>query len=122
MSQPRIVIGADFLAEVENIGKSLIQHATDSTKDFEKISVLVRNQTEETNTLKSRQAISGAFQAISLVILFLWLVTLMVRAIIRCVAEKQEARQEEMVEMMERSLQERKTKRRAAAKPVPSDK
>ena len=72
--------------------------------------------------LKSRQAISGAFQAISLVILCLWLVTLLVRAIFRCVTEKQEARQEEMVEMMERSLQERKSKRRAAAKPGPSDK
>ena len=120
MSQ--IVIGADFLGEVENIGKLLIQHATDSTKDFEKISVLARNQTEEIMMLKSRQTISGAFQAISLVILCLWLVTLLVRAIFRCVTEKQEARQEEMVEMLERSLQERKSKRRAMAKPGPSDK
>ena len=113
---------ANTLAEWENIGKLLIQLTTDVTKDFEKISVLVRNQTEETKTLKSRQAISGAFQAISLVILFLWLVTLMVRAIIRCVTKKQEARQKQMLEMMEKSLQERKTKRRAAAKPGPSDK
>ena len=84
--------------------------------------MLVKNQTREIKTLESRQAISGAFQAISLTILFLWLVTLMIRAIIRCVAKKQEARQEQMLEMMEKSLQERKSKRKAAAKPVPSDK
>ena len=102
----------------QNVGKWIVLIA----KDIDKISALVRNQTEEIKTLKSRQAISGAFQAKSLVILCLWLITLLVRAIIQCVTEKQEARQEEMVEMMERSLQERKTKRRAAAKPGPSDK
>ena len=102
----------------QDVGKWLVLIA----KDIEKVSVLVRNQTREKKTLESRQAISGAFQAKSLIILFLWLVTLTVRAIIRCVTKKQEARQEEMLKMMEKSLQERKTKRRAAAKPVPSDK
>ena len=118
----QIVIARDFMDEVENIGKSLVQLVTDSTKNFGEMSALRRNQTEEIKMLKSRQAISGAFQAISLVILCLWLVTLLVRAIIRCVTEKQQATLEEMVEMMERSLQERKSKRRAMAKPGPSDK
>ena len=102
----------------QNVGKWIVQLAIDIAKDIDKISALVRNQTEEIKTLKSRQAISGAFQAISLVILCLWLLTLLVRAIFRCVTEKQE----EMVEILERSLQERKSKRRAMAKPGPSDK
>ena len=95
---------------------------TTLSRKLDKLTILQQNTTSELETLRSRQAVSGGLQAISLTILFLWLVTLMVRAIIRCVAKKQEARQEEMLEMMEKSLQERKTKRRAAAKPVPSDK
>ena len=48
-----------MLEEVENIGKSLVQLVTDSTKNFGEMSALGRNQTEEIKMLKSRQAISG---------------------------------------------------------------
>ena len=118
----QIVIAQDFLNEVENICKSLVQLVADSTKNFGEMSAQGRNQTQEINTLKARQAVASIAQAISLVILCLWLLTLLVRAIFRCVTEKHEARQEEMVEMLERSLQERKSKRRAMVKPGPSDK
>ena len=114
MSQ--VVIAQDFLEEVENIGKSLVQLVTDSTKNFGEMSALGRNQTEEIKMLKSRQAISGAFQAISLVILVLWLLALAVKAIWVCVTKKQQANQEEMVEMLEASLARRKAKRRAMGK------
>ena len=106
----------------QNVGKWLIQVVIDITKEVEKTSVLIGNQTEEIQRIERMQRISGAFQGLSLVILCLWLLTLLVRAIFRCVTEKQEARQEEMVDMLERSLQERKSKRRAMAKPGPSDK
>ena len=118
----QIVIAKDFLDEVTNIGRSLVQLVADSTKNFGEMSAQGRNQTQEINTLKARQAVASIAQAISLVILCLWLLTLLVRAIFRCVTEKQEARQEEMVEMLERSLQERKSKRKTMAKPGPSDK
>ena len=78
---------------VETIGRSLIQLTTDVAKDFERISVLIGNQTQEINTLKARQAVASIAQAISIIILCLWLLTLLVRAIFRCVTEKQEARQ-----------------------------
>ena len=45
MSQ--VVIAQDFLEEVENIGKSLVQLVTDSTKNFGEMSALERNQIEE---------------------------------------------------------------------------
>ena len=84
------------------------------------ISELVANQTAQIDTLKSRQAISGAFQAISLVILVLWLMTLATRAIYECITKKvqadQEEKQQEMIEMLEASLARRKAKRRATAK------
>ena len=75
---------------------------------------LMQNNTVQLKTLSSCQAISGGFQAVSLTVLFLYLGILMIRAIIRCVAKKQEAKQEQMLEMMERSLQERKSKRKLA--------
>ena len=87
---------------------------------LQSISELVANQTAQIDTLKSRQAISGAFQAISLVILVLWLMTLAIRALYECITKKvqadQEEKHQEMIEMLEASLARRKAKRRATAK------
>ena len=82
----------------------------------------IGNQTAMVLTLKARQAVASIAQATSLVIMLLWLIFIAAKAIFRCVTEKQQARQEGMVEMLERSLQERKSKRRAMVKPGPSDK
>ena len=86
------------------------------------VSALIANHTSTLSTLKGRQAVASAAQATSLIILVLWLLTLAVRAAVRCITEKQEAKQEELVEMMERSLNERRSKRKAAARPSPADK
>ena len=110
------------LAEAREKHQDLGKYLVMISEQIQQTSELVINQTSEVKTLGSRQAVSGGFQAISLTVLFLYLGILMIRAIIRCVAKKQEAKQEQMLEMMEMSLQERKSKRRAAAKPVPSDK
>ena len=89
----------------ETVSRSLIQIATG-----------VDNQTGMLDTLKNRQAVSGAFQAVSLAILVLWLMALATRAIYKCITKKVQADQEEMVEMLEASLARRKAKRRAMGK------
>ena len=77
-------------------------------------------QTEALETLKGRQAISGAFQAISLVILVLWIMMLAGKALYECcvkkVEQQQEEKHQEMIQMLESSLARRKAKRRATAK------
>ena len=85
-------------------------------KGFQDISELIANQTTVIDTLKSRQAFSRAFQAVSLAIIFLWLMALATRAIYKCITKKVQADQEEMVEMLEASLARRKAKRRAMGK------
>ena len=78
------------------------------------------NQTEALETLKGRQAISGAFQAISLVILVLWIMMLAGKALYECcvkkVEQQKEEKHQEMIQMLESSLARRKAKRRATAK------
>ena len=77
-------------------------------------------QAEALETLKGRQAISGAFQAISLVILVLWIMMLAGKALYECcvkkVEQQQEEKHQEMIQMLESSLARRKAKRRATAK------
>ena len=90
------------------------------SEGFQRISELVANQTAQLDTLKGRQAISGAFQAISLVILVLWIMMLAGKALYECcvkkVEQQQEEKHQEMIEMLEASLARRKAKRRATAK------
>ena len=78
------------------------------------------NQTEALETLKGRQAISGGLQAISLVILVLWIMMLAGKALYECcvkkVEQQQEEKHQEMIQMLEASLARRKAKRRATAK------
>ena len=94
---------------VETIGRSLIQLTAGVAEGFNKTSVLI-------DTLKNRQAVASIAQALSLTIIVLWLVFLAARSIWVCVTKKQQADQEEMVEMLEASLARRKAKRRAIGK------
>ena len=113
--------GVNVLTEEQQVQKDVIEELQVSLAEgFQSISELVANQTAQIDTLKSRQAISGAFQAISLVILVLWLMTLAIRALYECITKKvqadQEEKHQEMIEMLEASLARRKAKRRATAK------
>ena len=114
-------------ADQRRIGDNLDKHIADvaenfgavenfAVENFERLAVLIANQTAMIDTLKNRQAVSGAFQAVSLAILILWLIALATRAIWVCVTKKQQDKQEEMVEMLEASLAKRKAKRRAMGK------
>ena len=107
--------------------KDVIEGLQDGIEDLQgvpaylqSISELVANQTAHIDTLKSRQAVSGVFQAIGLVILVLWLMTLAIKALTECITARvqtsQEEKHQEMLEMLEASLARRKAKRRATAK------
>ena len=101
-------------------GRTVCEMVNDATREIfeglQRVSELLVNQTAMIDTLKSRQAVSGAFQAVSLAILVLWLMALATRAVYKCITKKQQADQEEMVEMLEASLARRKAKRRAMGK------
>ena len=89
---------------------------------LQSISELVANQTAQIDTLKSRQAISGGLQAISLTILVLWIMMLAGKALcalcVKKVEQHEEEKHQEMIEMLESALAKRKAKRRATAKQV----
>ena len=116
--------GVNVLIEGQQSHEDVIEELQGSVASvpafLQSISELVANQTTLIDTLKSRQAVSGAFQAVSLAILVLWLMTLATRAIYECITKKvqadQEEKQQEMIEMLEASLARRKAKRRATAK------
>ena len=108
--------------ERENINKSLSQLTAGVAEGFERVSVPIGNQTEMVLTLKARQPVATIAQATSLILTLLWIIFIAAKAIWRCVTEKQQANQEEMVEMLEASLAQRKAKRRAMVKPGPLDK
>ena len=120
---------ASLLAFSQTLPRAVEELNEGVAEGFQMVSELIANQTariatleSRIDTLKSRQAVSGAFQAVSLAILILWLIALATRAIWVCVTKKQQAKQEDLVEMMERSLNERRSKRKAAARPSPADK
>ena len=103
-------------ADQRRIGDNLHKHIAKYTRNFERLQVLIANQTAMIDTLKNRQAVASIAQALSLTIIVLWLVFLAARAIWVCVTKKQQANQEEMVEMLEASLARRKAKRTAMRK------
>ena len=84
--------------------------------------LVIRNQTSELNMLRSRQSVSAGLQALSFAVMFIYIAVWVISAVIKCVAKKQEAMMEEQIELLERNLQERRSKRKAAAKAVPMDK
>ena len=101
--------------------QSLSQLTAGVAEGFERVSVPIGNQTAMVLTLKARQAVASIAQATSLVIMLLWLIFIATKAIFRCVTEKQQAHQEEMVKMLEASLARRKAKQRAMVKPEPTN-
>ena len=104
-----------------NISKALVELTADVAESFERVSVLIGNQTAIIERLKACQAVTSIAQATSLIIMLLWLIFLAAKAIWVCVTKKQQANQEEMVEMLEASLARRKAKRRAMVKPEPTN-
>ena len=113
--------GVTLLIEGQRLQEDVTEELRGSVAaSLQSISELIANQTTVIDTLKSRQAVSGAFQAVSLAIIFLWLMALATRAIYECITKKvqadQEEKQQEMIEMLEASLARRKAKRRATGK------
>ena len=108
-------------ADQRRIGDNLDEHIAGVAENFERVSVLIGNQTAIIEQLKARQAVASIAQATSLIIMLLWLIFLAAKAIWVCVTKKQQANQEEMVEMLEASLARRKAKRRAMVKPEPTN-
>ena len=125
---PDIQTSIELLAELKALRpnrEKYIQSAVELTagvvEGFKKVRALIATQTAMIDTLKNRQAVASIAQALSLTIIVLWLVFLAARAIWVCVTKKQQANQEEMVEMLEASLARRKAKRRAMVKPEPTN-
>ena len=122
---PDIQTSIELLAELKALRpnrEKYIQSAVELTagvvEGFEKVRALIATQTAMIDTLKNRQAVASIAQALSLTIIVLWLVFLAARAIWVCVTKKQQANQEEMVEMLEASLARRKAKCRAIGKQI----
>ena len=90
---------------------------------FSALSVFIEAQHKETQealqTLRGRQAVAAAISVTQLLIVIAYLVVSGLMYVIKCVKEKQAIQLEENLLQMENRLQERKTKRRSAAKPSP---
>ena len=89
---------------------------------LQSISELVANQTAaignlttEQNVLKGRQAASAALQVIQFLLFAGYLVTVAVKYVVKECRKHSKKRGEETVELLEQRLQERKSRRRAAA-------
>ena len=59
--------------------------------------------------------------AIMFIYIAVWVVSAVIKCV-KCVKSRQEAVMEEKMELLERNLQERRSKRKAAAKAAPMDK
>ena len=97
----------------------VIQNNTDAIK-------LVNNTTSEIlallNTLKGRQAASAALQVVQFFLFVGYLLTLSVLYAVKKCKKHRKRQVEAEVKLMEQKLQERKAKRKAAARPSPADK
>ena len=69
----------------------------------------------EVNVLKGRQAASAALQVIQFLLFAGYLITLAVNYVVKKCRKHSKKRGEETVELLEQRLQERKSRRRAAA-------
>ena len=69
----------------------------------------------EVNVLKGRQAASAALQVIQFLLFAGYLITLAVKYVVKKCRKHSKKRGEETVELLEQRLQERKSRRRAAA-------
>ena len=92
------------------------------TEGFQSVSELVVSQNttiatlaEELYVLKGRQAASAALQVIQFLLFAGYLVALAVNYVVKKCRKHSKKRGEETVELLEQRLQERKSRRRAAA-------
>jgi hypothetical protein len=75
----------------------------------------IGNLATELNVLKGRQAASAALQVIQFLLFAGYLITLAVNYVVKKCRKHSKKRGEETVELLEQKLQERKSRRRAAA-------
>ena len=92
------------------------------SEGFQRISELVANQTAQIDTLKGRQAASAALQVIQFLLFAGYLITLAVNYVVRKCKKYRKKKGEEEVELLEQRLQDRKSRRRAAARQSSADK
>ena len=74
---------------------------------------------EENKTLRNRQAAAAAISVTQLLIVIIYLLVIGVSYLVKCFKEQQEKQLVENLELMESRLQERKNKRRSAARSSP---
>ena len=115
--------GVNVLTEERQVQGDVIEELQVSLAEgFQSISELVANQTAaignlatELNVLKGRQAASAALQVIQFLLFAGYLITLAVNYVVKKCRKHSKKRGEETVELLEQRLQERKSRRRAAA-------
>ena len=74
---------------------------------------------EDLQTVKGRQAVAAAISVSQLLIVIIYLLVIGVSYLVKCFKKQQEKQLVENLELMESRLQERKNKRRLAARSSP---
>ena len=112
-------LNSDFLSELQG----------SVAAGFGNVSELVGSQNatiatlaKELDVLKGRQAASAALQVIQFLLFAGYLITLAVFYVVKKCKKYRKKQVEEEVELMEQKLQDRKARRRAAARQSPADK
>ena len=133
-------------ADQKRIGDNLDQHIEDVDRNFESLlaalisgggerganvdseagpnatNAAIANIATELNVLKGRQGASAALQVIQFLLFAGYLITLAINYVVKKCKKHSKKRGEEEVELLEQKLQERKSRRRAAAKQSSADK
>ena len=130
-------------ADQKRIGDNLDQHIEDVDRNFESLlaalvssapvraasidseagpNATIANIAAELNVLKGRQAANAALQVIQFLLFAGYLITLAVNYMVRKCKKYRKKKGEEEVELLEQKLQDRKSRRRAAARQSPADK
>ena len=97
-------------AAVQSISASVL-----SISEPNATNAAIANIATELNVLKGRQAASAALQVIQFLLFAGYLITLAVNYVVKKCKKHSKKRGEETVELLEQKLQERKSRRRAAA-------
>ena len=112
-------LNSDFLSELQG----------SVAAGFGNVSELVGSQNAtiatlatELDVLKGRQAASAALQVIQFLLFAGYLITLAVNYAVKKCKKYRKKQAEEEVELLEQKLQDRKSRRRAAARQSPADK
>ena len=128
-------------ADQKRVGDNLDQHIIDADRNFVSLlhlaaqsagggaseadigsdagcnatNAAIGNLATELNVLKGRQAASAALQVVQFLLFAEYLITLAVNYVVKKCRKHSKKRGEETVELLEQRLQERKSRRRAAA-------